>query len=101
VIVSAFRTRQNRALLIGWLHSSKDAEVSNKSGQLQDSRVEHVSIDLPCSSQKTVSNFDPEGEKQKAQTQLRQNSPEQIEIRPDRVYIAEVSCTLRPEQLNR
>ncbi len=98
-IVYALRTRQDRLLLIGWLRSPKDAEVANKSGQLQDNRLERVSIDLPCSGQQTVSNFDPEGDTQTPP--LQNNSPAQIELRGDRVYIAEVSCSLNPTQLNR
>jgi hypothetical protein len=94
-IVYAFLTRQNRLLLIGWLRSSKDTEITNKSGELQDGRDEHVSIDLPCLGRPLLTKFDPQGDKRKPPIQLKDNTPATIDLRGDRVYIAEISCTVK------
>jgi hypothetical protein len=92
-VVNVFRTKDNRAVVVGWLRGSEPDEVREKSGMLEDARSEAVGAGLPCAPAKALGYYDVEGRRSaKPEARLRGESLSGIRLRGDRVFVAEFAC---------
>jgi hypothetical protein len=92
-VVNVFQTREGKVVVVGWLRSSHESEITDTSGMMQDRRVETVSTSLPCTASKLIGYYDVEGHHQKGEARLHAGSLENIRIADGKVFIAELACT--------
>jgi hypothetical protein len=91
-VVNVFQTEDGEILVVGWLRSSQETEITKTTGMLTDRRAESVSVSLPCTDPKMDGYYDAVGHPQKGSAHLRGSSLDDFRLRGDGVLVAKVSC---------
>lgn len=89
-VVHVFQRRDAKVIVAGWLRSSHYSELAVHSGMEHDLRRERVNVALPCTANE-VDTFNALGKPlTRRHTQVRRLR--NVELRGDRVFIAEANC---------
>jgi hypothetical protein len=99
-VVNVFQTPDGEIIVVGWLRSSEENEVSQKTGMLVDHRRENVSVKLPCSSAKLLGFYNAIGKPVNSPARIRPGELDNLQLRGDRVVIAKFSCTIKSARDN-
>lgn len=87
---------QAEVIVVGWLRSSRENEISQRTGVLHDARAENIAVTLPCSMAKHLSTFSVEGSPVRSPARISGTSLVNIPLRGDRVFIATATCSIAP-----
>jgi hypothetical protein len=91
-VLNVFQNPAGVVVVTGWLRSSEADEVARQTGTEKDRRAETVSVELPCAGAQLGVYYDAQGERRREKAQVRQGWLREIELRGDRVFIAELRC---------
>lgn len=91
-VVNVFEQQDGRIVIAAWLRSLNRGEAPNADGKTPDSRRESVAIQLPCAAINGVNISDAQGKTAAAFTAFHNGWLDGIQLRPDRVFIAEMNC---------
>jgi len=94
-VVKAFQRQDGRVIIVGWLRSSTENEIQDKSGLVRDRRSELVSVQLPCRSAHLDAAYDAEGTRVAIPAHVQGRDLSGIRLSGKRVFIAELSCAAR------
>jgi polysaccharide biosynthesis protein PslG len=90
-VVHVFQRNDAKVVVTGWIRSSNYSEVPVHSGMQPDQRLERVDVELPCTAE-TLETFNAVGKRLSVSHPRRRKLPN-IQLRGDRVFIAEVTCS--------
>ncbi len=90
-VLKCFRTAERRLIVVGWLRSSKNSEVTEHTGEAHDRREESVAVELPCKGVADVRSYDAEGHSAAAPA-IRNGWLQGIKLRGDAVFVGTVIC---------
>jgi hypothetical protein len=97
-VVNGFETQDGHIILAGWLRSLDRKEAPNANGFTPDTRREAVAVHLPCATVSDVTITDAQGRSARAFTTFHNGWFDGIHLRPDRVFVAEMSCNASQTQ---
>lgn len=91
-VVNIFERQDGRFVVVGWLRSLTRAEAVDADGTKPDERREDVAVHLPCATTGNVHITDAQGQSRSAFTTFHDGWFSGVQLRPDRIFIAEMDC---------
>ncbi len=92
-VVNVFEQQDGRIVVVGWLRSLNRNEAPKADGVKSDARREEVAVHLPCATTSNVNVTDPQGRSTSAFTTFYHGWLGGLQLRPDRIFIAEMNCS--------
>lgn len=97
-MVNIFERKDGKVIVTGWLRSPERNEVHALTGQLRDTRMEEISVELPCRDVPSIDYYDAFGQSSPKTARLRKStatastSLSNIRLRGDSVFVAVAQC---------
>jgi polysaccharide biosynthesis protein PslG len=98
-VVNLFEQLDGRIILVAWLRSLNRAEAPEADGHKPDARREDIAVQLPCRSVSNISVSSPQGQPVGAFTAFSNGWMDGIQLRPDQIFIAQITCHDAQNQL--
>jgi hypothetical protein len=100
-VLNVFERQDGRFVVVGWLRGLNRSEATEADGNKTDTRREDVAVQLPCAAISNVSITDARGRPAAAFTTFQDGWFDGMRLRPDKVFVAEMTCSTTPTQFAR
>ncbi len=80
-------------VVVAWLRSSREGEVSQRTGEVHDARSETIAVTLPCRTAHDLATFNAEGGAAESSARLAGRELTNIDLSGGQLFIARASCS--------